>query len=172
MSTVVRRKSVRTFPGGPGYDGLVKDVYAAFCERVRALMAAAGNMSISELSRRGGPDRTGLTQILNGNRRPTLPMLEGIAKGLGVEIADLFLEGPRPVTEEPGPGVAPADPWEERLLLAFRGLPEREQGALVARLELQAEAGPERQAFGDRGKGEVLPEEETWQNRDGGRKRA
>lgn len=57
--------------------------------RIRSLRLAAG-WSQEELGDRSGLDRTYISGVERGVRNPTVSVLEAIALGLRVRIADLF----------------------------------------------------------------------------------
>jgi len=61
----------------------------AFGQRVRALRKAAG-MSQMDLGQKAGLDHTYIGSIERGERNLSLDAIGKIAKGLSVEIADLF----------------------------------------------------------------------------------
>ena len=58
-------------------------------ERVRALRLARG-LSQEELGARADLDRTYVSGVERGVRNPTVSVLESLANGLEVSIADLF----------------------------------------------------------------------------------
>lgn len=68
-----------------------------FGEAVRKARAAAA-LTQEELADRSGLDRSYIGGVERGERNPTLSVIEKIAEGLGVTLAELFsysVKGPR-----------------------------------------------------------------------------
>jgi transcriptional regulator with XRE-family HTH domain len=68
-----------------------------FGHAVRTARAAAG-LTQEELADRAGLDRSYIGGVERGERNPTLSVIEKIAEGLGVTLAELFsysAKGPR-----------------------------------------------------------------------------
>ena len=64
-------------------------LYDAFCENVRARMSELG-MRQADLAKRLNVDKSYVSQILNGHRRPGLDSLEDFANALEIEPSDLL----------------------------------------------------------------------------------
>lgn len=65
-------------------------------ERIKALRAERG-WSQSELAQRAHMTQAGLSLIEAGGRQPTYRVMKAIARALGVTLADLDPELPRPL---------------------------------------------------------------------------
>jgi len=62
---------------------------SSFGEAVRAARTASG-LTQEELADRSGLDRSYIGGVERGERNPTLTVIEKIAEGLGITLAELF----------------------------------------------------------------------------------
>ncbi len=60
-----------------------------FAEKLRALLDARPDLTVSELARRAGLDRVQVQRLLNGKRhRPALDTVIALAQALGVSLSE------------------------------------------------------------------------------------
>jgi len=70
----------------------VKEFKTELGKRIRNLRGKAG-LSLSELEAVSGIPKSTISKIENGHRNPRIETLYNIAKGLGVELKELFKTG-------------------------------------------------------------------------------
>jgi transcriptional regulator with XRE-family HTH domain len=114
--------------------------------RLREVRNAKG-LSQAAIEKRVGLAHTYVSRLENGHITPTLPVLERLAKGLEIEVYQLFLvEGAKPeALKLPGP--IPATGQERSLLQVFRKLSPSDRSLVLSmarQMVRRGNAGEER----------------------------
>lgn len=121
------------------------DTPKALASYIRSAIAAQ-RISGLTLAKRAGIAQSNVSRILSGETAPTTDILEKLAAGLGVSIADMFSGAPPPVAEvRSSEDVADAK-RVARLATAFAKCDDRSQRIILELVETLAKSGAKEKA--------------------------
>jgi len=100
-------------------------------KRLRDLREAKG-LSQDDIAARIGVPQTEISNIEHGNGMPTLPMLQGWATALGIDLHELFAVGRKQPEKSAMPKGTSVTAQERTLLELLRQMPEQDRSLLVS----------------------------------------
>lgn len=99
-------------------------------KRLREFRLARG-LSETDLETRTGIPGSHISAVEEGKAKPTIDTLEGLAKGVGVELYQLLLVGKRALSPLQQDGIGTFTVREEELIWLFRSLSPADQKDLL-----------------------------------------
>jgi transcriptional regulator with XRE-family HTH domain len=108
-------------------------------KRLHEIRTAKG-LSQGDMEKRSGLFRCYISRVENRHTVPSIETLERLAKALGVETYQLFLEGDKEPEALPFTTRAAPDTREFKLIEAFGKLKQRHQGLVLGLIRKMAKA--------------------------------